>query len=207
MAVVASVRPGGAARPVDIGLGFGAVAVAPLVAVHAPGAVRPEYDLVGVERPDQVAVVRDGDDGGAGVGECPEVPDDSVPRGPVLPGGRFVEHDDRWPRGDDRGDGEPSLLAAGQRERVGLGEVGEAELAEERVRPAGDVRSAGRAGAGLDLLADRAGDELVLGVLEDGADAGGEFATRPRVRRRVEADGEVRRGGELPRPEAGAPRA
>ena len=57
------------------------------------------------------------------------------PRAAVLAEGRLVEDEDRW-RGGQRGrDRQASLLAAGERERVRLGQVGEVEPLEQLLRP------------------------------------------------------------------------
>ncbi len=156
-------------------------------------AVGGEHDLVGVERAHEVTVVRHHHEGRPGVGHRAEQVDHGLPRRAVLPRRGFVQHDHGRPRGDDCSDREPPLLAAGEREGVGVGEVPQPEGVEEVLHPCVRVVEAERVRAGGEFLADAPCDELVSGVLEHRADAGGELSARPPDRRVSGRTGEVGR--------------
>ncbi len=68
----------------------------------------------------EVTVVRHHHEGRPGVGHRAEQVDHGLPRRAVLPRRGFVQHDHGRPRGDDCSDREPPLLAAGEREGVGV---------------------------------------------------------------------------------------
>src|SRR5690606_32033801 len=70
------------------------------------------------ERLDEQLVVSRRYDGAAGVDEPSEQGDEFGPRAGVLTEGGLVEYEDTRAGGEHRGDAEPSLLAAGERERV-----------------------------------------------------------------------------------------
>ena len=80
-----------------------------------------------------------------------------------------------------RGDRESPLLAARQRERVRPGEPIEPEPGEHLVGARVDLRrgQAERARRDREFAAHGRGDELVLGLLEDRADAGQQFPRAP----------------------------
>ena len=104
-------------------------------------------------------------------------------------------------RGGERGgDRQPALLAAGQRVRVGVGERGEAQPLEELLGGGPGVRGvlAGAQRAQGELVAQPAGEELLLGVLEDRADPADQLPGPPPVRFRVPVG--ARRRSARPRP-------
>ena len=79
-------------------------------------------------------VVRDRDDGGSLVPERGEHGDEFGPGAGILPERGLVEHEHARSGRDGRSHREPALLTAGERVRVGGGEVGEggAQIVEFR---------------------------------------------------------------------------
>src|SRR5262245_31327686 len=90
----------------------------------------------------------------------------------VLAGGRLVEQQDARPQRQDAGDADLLAVAAGEEAGEDLADADEVEAGQRLLEPRADL---GRAQAGVaqperDLLGDRAGEELVVRVLEDEAD-------------------------------------
>ena len=96
-----------------------------------------------------------------------------APRGGVEVGRRLVEHEDLGLHRQHGGDRDPAALAVGQVVRRAVDEVGHADAVERVHHPAVQL-GALEAEVGRpegDVLADGAEEELVVGVLEDDADA------------------------------------
>jgi len=104
----------------------------------------------------------------------------------VEHGSRLVEHDAARPHGDDARNGDALLLSAGQKMRRVLAVVVHADEPERLVHAAADLvrgyaEILGREG---DILLHHVGDDLVVGVLEDHADAAADLQQQiliPRV--------------------------
>ena len=86
-----------------------------------------------LERP----VVRRDADAATVVAQRRQQVDELAPRPPVLAERRLVEHEQAGRRGEGGRHRQPSLLAAGEREGIRLGEVGEPQPLEELVRARG----------------------------------------------------------------------
>ena len=106
---------------------------------------RSQADLAGAQGADEQRVVGGEHDRSAGVPMVGDEPDDLGPGGRVLTEGGLVQHEDPGVEGQRRAHAQPPLLAPGEGERVGLGEVGQAQAVEQplgarvrlRVRHAG----------------------------------------------------------------------
>ena len=151
---------------------------------------------------DQVGVVGDDRDGAAAGPLLGEQRDQLAPGGRVLAEGRLVEHQDPGRGGQRGGDRQPALLAAGERVRVGVGERGQAQPLEQLVG-GGPRRRRVLAGAQRpqgELVAQPAGEELLLGMLEDRADPGDQLPGPPPVRLASARAGRRRPARRRPRP-------
>ena len=94
-------------------------------------------------------------------------------RGRVEVRGRLVEHEDLRVHGEHRRDGDPSPLAEGQVVRRPVGELGHAHLCQGLEHPGVELVAAQPEVARPErhVVADRRHEQLVVGVLEDDADA------------------------------------
>ncbi len=129
------------------------------------GAADDHGDPVG-DRRDEREVVRDDDHRTARVGALPQDAGDRGGLGPVQPERGLVGEEDRRVQDGRCRQGQAPLLAAREPVRVRVGEAREPERGERPGDARVDVVEAGEPRRPGDLLAHRAGDELVLGVLE-----------------------------------------
>ena len=127
-----------------------------------------------MERIDDGLVMGDRHDGRPLVAQAGQQRDQLRPRARVLTEGRLVQHQDAGGGGEDGGDGEPALLPSRERVRVGGGQRGQPQPLQQLVHAGGrrDLVHSERARPDLELAAYRPGEQLMLRVLEDGADTG-----------------------------------
>ena len=107
-------------------------------------------------------------------------------------------------RCEDGGHGQPPLLPAGERVRVGIHEVRQPQPLQQFLHPV--LAVAEMPGAEHEFIQHPAGDELVLGLLEHRPDPRNQLFGLPAVRVGSGAGAEVRRGGDRSRRPAAAVR-
>ncbi len=121
----------------------------------------------------ELHVVRHHEDGRAFAVQLAQQPEQLVGAGAVLAEGRLIEGEHRCSRDEGGADRESSLLPAGQEEWMGLRLGGESEALEHLLGALADLRvgQVAQTQAMRQFVVHGVRDELVLGVLEDEADA------------------------------------
>src|SRR6185295_17133573 len=131
---------------------------------------------------DEVLVVRREERRPPAIAVCREERDELGVRATVLSERWLVEHEKRRRRRERGRDRQAALFATRERERIRGSEVGESQPFEEIHRDPPRVRRVATRSQRTDheLLVHSPGDELMLGILEDGADTRDQAPRRQR---------------------------